>query len=120
MKMSAFDRWLTTEPPFDPIEVSGQHDEAKLERRIKGWRAPEFDNGSCSKCGETIGGFLAQSRVDPWRDVYKFYTYWIMDEDMEVLWCENCLVEWEEEAAPCECGGDHDGGTETCVLKEEA
>ena len=79
--------------------MSFWHEEEKLIRQQYDFTPPELDDGKCSKCGERIGSITRPHWANPDIDMGGFVTYWIMDEDMTVLWCEDCLVEWEEQQA---------------------
>lgn len=51
------------------------------------------ENGSCETCGESVG----------WEDVTVgdtegqiWHNYWVVDEDMETLYCEECWKHYED------------------------
>lgn len=86
MTLSNFDRWLTTEPSFQPIyvEVQWQEDDV-MEDRFP------FEDTTCSQCGCVVGGSLGE---DPYTGYpnYQFTPFWIVDEDDTVV-CDDCMPE---------------------------
>lgn len=94
MAETAFDKWLTSEPAYVPEEVDHWHVEERIHKRT-GFVGPELDDGTCSGCGARIGAITRPHYANPDIDMGGFVGYWIMDEDQTVLWCEDCLVEYD-------------------------
>lgn len=98
--MSAFDRWVTKEgPDWSPMEIG---DRDWLEDEDLQTLAP-FDETRCNGpfCTEgdavMIGPHL---RMDPetTADYPVFTSFWMMDQDGEHLFCEDCWILATEEA----------------------
>jgi hypothetical protein len=92
--ISNYDRWATKEGPgFSPIEMN-------FSDWIKDVDADNiyapFDETHCNLCNTMIGAYLD---IDPdtTADVFSFKSFWIVDEDCEKLFCEDCYLELTEE-----------------------
>jgi hypothetical protein len=106
--MSAFDKWLTTEPAWTPLWIDAAAANADDDFFVY---APP-DETKCKRCGCPIGSWLGYDR-ETTADTLEFTGFYVMDEEYTVLLCEDCAMD-----EPCECGGDHDGGRERCVLDD--
>ena len=92
--MSSYDRWATQEgPAFVPVEVAY---EDWVNNKADETYAP-FDETHCYGCKELIGSYLQKDGYEPHRDRAVFTLFWIMDEDCQVLLCEDCYLNATEE-----------------------
>ena len=87
---TAFDRWLTTEPAFQPYFVdanTADHDDSFFDY------APA-DETVCSAegCTAMIGVWLDYD-PETTADIPRFTPFYVMDEDHETLFCEDCHYE---------------------------
>jgi hypothetical protein len=93
MTTSKFDSWLTKEPVFNPTEVSNND---WINDQNNGDNYAPFDETHCSNCNVIIGAYLDYD-PETTADIYAFKSLWIMDEDCEKLFCEDCYIEVTEE-----------------------
>ena len=84
MSQRGFDAWLTTEP--DPFPIHFNFD--PLARNYEWFIQKVAQNGICDSCGCKVGMILDE--------VYQggitghMVNYYQLDEDAEILWCEEC------------------------------
>jgi hypothetical protein len=105
MKYSNFDRWLTTQKPSGVLHMDAEvlqeawddfyANRPKVEtvRQCLGeWLDMNIDNLSCTICTKSVGVL-----IDDMDDVARlhFSGFHQLDEDGEVLHCENCYKEEE-------------------------
>lgn len=87
MTLSNYDRWATREGPlFNPFDMC--YTDWVMDGADETY-AP-FDETHCSNCNEMIALHLEADRYEPDRDLVVFGTFWVMDENYETLFCEDC------------------------------
>lgn len=106
MKYSNFDRWLTTQKPSGVLYMDAEvlreawtdlyaHGlKVETARQSLGkWLDMNIDNLSCTMCNTSVGVL-----IDDIDDVSRilYIGFHQLDEDGEVLHCENCYKEEEE------------------------
>lgn len=96
--MSAFDHWVTKEgPDWVPVEIDLQ----TYERDEDLQNLAPFDetrcNGPFCKDGDAV--MIGAHLIEGWHggDVPVFHAFWMMDEDGEHLFCEDCWILATEE-----------------------
>jgi hypothetical protein len=95
--MSAYDRWATKEgPDWEPIEV----DAGTFDNDEDLWSIAPMDETYCDGplCEDPpqrhltlIGVYLGEDYEG--RCVFHYKPFWIMDQDCERLFCEDCYYE---------------------------
>jgi hypothetical protein len=95
--LSSYDRWATKEgPDFKPLEIAQDmwfkdiYDES-LEPTEYELIAP-FDSTICDGCSDVIGAYLYADEQTG-TDNFTFTPFWMMDEDGETLFCEDCYID---------------------------
>ena len=89
---SSYDTWKTKSgPDFTPTEICLN----EWTNDLDFWdQVAPFDETRCSakNCNQIIGAHLYQDPLTT-ADFPTFASFWVMDEDYEILFCEDCWIE---------------------------
>lgn len=83
MSQKGFDAWLTTEPDPFPIHF----DFNGLSRNYEWCLDRTVENGECDSCKCKVGMVMNETGDSV---SASFINYYQLDEDAEILWCEDC------------------------------